>query len=73
MSSPKTILIVDDSRVSRMMIRAMILEKHKDWILEEAASGEEALEKIRTFVPDLISMDVNMPGMGGGGSGRTVA
>ncbi|CAK0761601.1 Response regulator [Gammaproteobacteria bacterium] len=65
MSNSKTILVVDDSKVSRMMIRAFILEKYPDWIIEEAATGEEALEKIRTIVPDLISMDVNMPGMGG--------
>lgn len=61
----KTILIVDDSKVSRLMIRAFILEKHPDWRIEEAVSGEEALVKVRTIVPDLISMDVNMPGMGG--------
>ena len=65
MGTIKTILIVDDSRVSRMMIRALILEKHSDWNIEEAVSGEDALEKIRTVVPDLISLDVNMPGMGG--------
>ena len=65
MSNIKTVLIVDDSRVSRMMIRALILAKHPDWLMEEAASGEEALEKIRTIVPQLITMDINMPGMGG--------
>ena len=65
MSNIKTVLIVDDSRVSRMMIRSMILAKHPDWVMEEAASGEEALEKIHTIVPYLITMDINMPGMGG--------
>lgn len=65
MSNPKTILVVDDSRVSRMMIRAFIAAKHPDWRIEEACSGEEALEKVRSIVPDLISLDVNMPGMGG--------
>jgi len=65
MSNPKTILIVDDSRVSRMMIRSLILAKHPDWQVEEVASGEEALEKIRTLVPHLITLDINMPGMGG--------
>lgn len=65
MGNPKTILVVDDSKVSRMMIKAFISEKHPDWIIEEAATGEEALEKVRTIIPDLISLDVNMPGMGG--------
>lgn len=65
MSDVKTVLIVDDSRVSRMMIRAMILAKHPDWVMEEAVSGEDALEKVRTVVPHLITLDINMPGMGG--------
>ncbi|MFA7240414.1 MAG: response regulator [Sulfuricellaceae bacterium] len=65
MSDIKTVLIVDDSRVSRMMIRSMILAQHPDWVMEEAVSGEEALEKIRTIIPHLITLDINMPGMGG--------
>ncbi len=65
MSDVKTVLIVDDSRVSRMMVRSMILAKYPQWIIEEAASGEESLEKVRTIVPQLITMDINMPGMGG--------
>lgn len=48
-----------------MMIRSLILAKHPDWVMEEAASGEEALEKVRTIVPQLITLDINMPGMGG--------
>lgn len=65
MTDVTTVLIVDDSRVSRMMIRSMILAKHPDWVMEEAVSGEEALEKIRTIIPHLITLDINMPGMGG--------
>jgi two-component system chemotaxis response regulator CheY len=60
-----TVLIVDDSRVSRMLSRQYILQKHPDWTIVEAASGEEAIEKTQTATPDLILMDVNMPGMGG--------
>lgn len=65
MSDIKTVLIVDDSRVSRMLIRSLILAKHPDWVMEEAASGEEALEKVRSVIPQLITLDINMPGMGG--------
>lgn len=65
MESVKQILIVDDSRVSRLMARQYILSLQPGWIVEEAASGEEALQKIATFTPALILIDVNMPGMGG--------
>jgi len=61
----KKILIVDDSRVSRMLSRQFILSMHADWIIEESATGEEAIAKLDHFSPDLILLDVNMPGMGG--------
>ncbi|MES2161057.1 MAG: response regulator [Pseudomonadota bacterium] len=65
MTPTKTVLIVDDSRVSRLMARQYIAGLHADWIVEEAGTGEESLEKARATPPDLILMDVNMPGMGG--------
>lgn len=65
MNQAKTVLIVDDSRVSRMMARQYILSARPGWQVEEAATGEEALEKIGAITPALILVDVNMPGMGG--------
>ncbi len=65
MTPTKTVLIVDDSRVSRLMARQYITSLHADWIVEEAGTGEESLLKARATPPDLILMDVNMPGMGG--------
>ena len=68
MSQTKTVLVVDDSRVSRMMARQFILSARPSWVVEDAASGEEALEKVNTIHPIhpiLILMDVNMPGIGG--------
>ncbi|MBI1892362.1 MAG: response regulator [Burkholderiales bacterium] len=65
MNSDKTVLVVDDSRVSRMLSRQFILAKHPTWKVEEAATGEEAVEKLDSLAPDLIILDVNMPGMGG--------
>lgn len=59
------VLIVDDSRVSRLMAKQYILAMHADWTIEEAATGEEALEKAGALQPDLVVLDVNMPGMGG--------
>lgn len=65
MTTPKTLLIVDDSRVSRMMIKGRILMAHPDWILHEAGCAEEALALAASESPDFISMDVNMPGASG--------
>lgn len=65
MVSNPVVLIVDDSRVSRLMARQYILARHADWTIEEATTGEEALEKARSLQPHLVVLDVNMPGMGG--------
>jgi CheY-like chemotaxis protein len=65
MSQSKTVLVVDDSRVSRMMARQFILSARPDWAVEDAATGEEALDKVKSIQPALILIDVNMPGIGG--------
>ncbi|HXO00383.1 MAG TPA: response regulator transcription factor [Candidatus Acidoferrales bacterium] len=58
-----TILIVDDEPQIRRVMRTT-LSSH-GYSVVEAASGEEALEKLRAERPDLIILDVNMPGMSG--------
>ena len=60
-----TVLIVDDSRVSRLVARQYITTLHPDWNVVEAGTGEEALAKAPDVRPQLVLMDVNMPGMGG--------
>jgi CheY-like chemotaxis protein len=65
MNETKTVLVVDDSRVSRMMARQFILSARPGWLVEDAATGEEALEKVKSVSPVLILVDVNMPGIGG--------
>ncbi len=65
MSQSKTVLVVDDSRVSRLMARQFILSARPDWSVEDAATGEEALAKVKSICPALILIDVNMPGIGG--------
>jgi CheY-like chemotaxis protein len=59
------ILIVDDSSVSRMMIRGRVAGIQPAWEVIEAASGDEAVGMIEATRPDYITMDVNMPGMSG--------
>jgi CheY-like chemotaxis protein len=65
MNQTETVLVVDDSRVSRLIARQYILSKQPGWRVEEAATGEEALERVRSICPLLILIDVNMPGIGG--------
>lgn len=57
------ILVVDDSALSRMMIKSLILEKLPNCDIIEAASGDEALSIDVDQNPELITIDINMPGM----------
>lgn len=61
----KKLLIVDDSRLSRLMIRTFTLASRPQWIILEAASGDEARVIADRDEPDFITMDINMPGMPG--------
>lgn len=61
----QTLLVVDDSKVSRMMIKAKVQQLQPTWTLLETASGEEAVAMVRVSAPDFITMDVNMPGING--------
>jgi len=61
--SPKKVLIVDDSKVSRMVIKAHILAAYPEWSVQEAASGDEAIGAVERDLPDYCTMDINMPGM----------
>ncbi len=59
------LLIVDDSKIARMMIAQFIRDLRPDWSLAEAASGDEALTMIASNPPAFVSLDVNMPGLSG--------
>ncbi|MFK5986483.1 MAG: response regulator [Pseudomonadota bacterium] len=62
----KTILIVDDSRVSRMMLKSQVQHLKPDWLILEANNGEEACEIVKENTSiDYFSIDLNMPGMDG--------
>lgn len=61
----QTILVVDDSRVSRMLIRAIITHADPEAEVVEASNGEEALNKTESIEITMATLDLNMPGMDG--------
>lgn len=58
-------LIIDDERTARARLRRLLGERPEIEILEESANGLEALEKITALSPDLIFLDIQMPGLDG--------
>ena len=60
----RTVLIVDDAIFMRTMI-ADILKGAGFEVVGEASSGAEAVEKYKELKPDLVTMDIVMPDMGG--------
>ena len=58
------VLIVDDHDLFRSGLRNL-LEDEGVQIVGEAAAGQEALTIVRELAPDVVVMDLNMPGMGG--------
>ena len=58
------VLIVDDHDLFRSGLRNL-LEEEGVQIVGEAAAGQEALKIVRELAPDVVVMDLNMPGMGG--------
>jgi two-component system KDP operon response regulator KdpE len=57
------ILVVDDEPQIRRIMRTALTGAGYE--VDDAKTGEEALEKLRDYHPDLVLLDMNMPGMGG--------
>lgn len=57
------ILVVDDEPQIRRIMRTTLTGAGYE--VDDARSGEDALEKLRAYRPDLVLLDINMPGMGG--------
>jgi DNA-binding NarL/FixJ family response regulator len=64
---PQTIriLLVDDHAVLRAGLRALLEAEPDFLVVGEAATGEEGVEKSRLLRPDVVVMDLSMPGYGG--------
>ncbi len=59
----KKILVVDDEESIRFLYKEELEED--GYVVECAKDGEEAIEKLPVFKPDLVSLDIKMPGMDG--------
>src|SRR3979409_1105339 len=58
-----SILVADDEPQIRRVLRSTL--SSQGYIIIEAKTGEEAVEAVRKEKPDLVLLDVNMPGIGG--------
>lgn len=66
------VLVVDDSAFMRRAIQKMCEAEPDLKVIATATSGEEGVEKAALLKPDVITMDVEMPGMGGLEAARTL-
>ena len=61
----KTVLIADDSASVRLSVRLLLQGRHKELVVREAVDGLDVIEKAKTWHPDLILLDLAMPGLNG--------
>lgn len=65
MNSIIDIMLVDDHDLVRTGVKRLLEDKGTFRIVAEATSGEQALELVRETNPQVVLMDINMPGIGG--------
>ncbi len=66
------VLIVDDETLARQRVRRLLQSETDVEIVGEAESGQEAVKLIRELRPDLVCLDVQMPGLDGFGVLREI-
>jgi len=71
-SAPTRVLLVDDHAIVREGLRAVLSQSDSLQIVGEAADGTEALELTRRLRPDVVLMDLKMPGLPAADAIRTI-
>jgi DNA-binding NarL/FixJ family response regulator len=67
-----SVLTVDDQAFFRGALRELVTSTHTLVFAGEAESGERAVEMVRQLQPDLVLIDVRMPGLGGIAAARSI-
>ena len=63
--APFRVMLVEDEEDFRRILAGLLLAKFPSMMLEEAADGKEAIERIRDFIPHLVFIDIQLPGENG--------
>jgi two-component system LytT family response regulator len=58
-------IIIDDERLARNELKKLLLDFPEVEVIDEAANATEGIEKIDTLNPDLVFLDIQMPGKTG--------
>ncbi|MGD8322129.1 MAG: response regulator transcription factor [Gemmatimonadota bacterium] len=73
MSEGTKILLVDDHAMFRAGIKALLEAEGRMTVVGEASSGDEAVDRVRELKPDVVVMDLSMPGSNGLEATRRIA
>jgi len=73
MSDAATILLADDHAMFRAGLKALLDGESRFTVVGEASSGDEAVEMVRELRPDIVIMDLSMPGSSGLDATRRIA
>lgn len=65
MPQPIKVLVVDDSALMRRVITRLLESQADIKVIETASNGQEAIKKVAALRPDVVTMDVEMPGLNG--------
>lgn len=64
-STMPRLMIVEDNPRARCALKALISQQSEIIVTAEALNGQDAIRKIKSHVPDIVLMDMQMPVMGG--------
>jgi len=67
------IVIADDHRMFRQGIKTLLESREDMQVIAEAADGREAVELVQQHMPDIVIMDISMPGLNGVEAARKIA